>query len=274
MKTFVIGDIHGRRAQLDALIDMLPRDTAEDTLIFLGDLIDRGPDAPGVVDRVMKLCREDPVRIRCLRGNHEQMLLDFIREGAGLWLTHVTGGDQTFEQYTGNPLVIESVRDIENSRQSINDSVPPEHIEFFDSLPLFYEDAYAFYVHAGLELGKHPEETDARFLLWARDPEFFKNYRGKPCIFGHTPTTFLPFLGRVGRHGIYMSHSAVGIDTGYNYNSPLSCLSLPDFTLYQTFADGHSAMFHITSFVPEELRSMQKIAAMPAADNVAKTLDI
>jgi hypothetical protein len=94
--------------------------------------------------------------------------------------------------------------------------------------------------------------------MWTRDMEFFKHYRGKPCVFGHTPTTFLPLLGRLGRHGIYISHSAIGIDTGYNHNSPLSCLSLPDFNLYQAFADGHSATHHITSFIPDTIKAMQK----------------
>ena len=83
---------------------------------------------------------------------------------------------------------------------------------------------------------------------------------GKPCVFGHTPTAFLPILGRLGRHGIYISHSAIGIDTGYNYHSPLSCLSLPDFTLYQSFADGEIETHHITTFIPEELQAMRKAA--------------
>ena len=46
---YVIGDIHGRCAQLHSLLDLLPRDESVDTLVFLGDLIDRGPDVPGCV---------------------------------------------------------------------------------------------------------------------------------------------------------------------------------------------------------------------------------
>jgi serine/threonine protein phosphatase 1 len=145
----------------------------------------------------------------------------------------------------------------------MRDSLPARHLEFFKSAPLFYEDDFALYVHAGLEAGKHPAETDPRYLLWARDPNFFKHYHGKPCIFGHTPTAFLPLLGRIGRHGIYMSHSAIGIDTGYNHNSPLSCLSLPDLMLYQAYDDGRAETHHIKSFMPEELRTMQKKAAAP-----------
>jgi serine/threonine protein phosphatase 1 len=58
MKTFVVGDIHGRCAQFLNLLDMLPRDPKSDTLVFLGDLIDRGADAPGCVDHVVKIPSE------------------------------------------------------------------------------------------------------------------------------------------------------------------------------------------------------------------------
>jgi serine/threonine protein phosphatase 1 len=147
-------------------------------------------------------------------------------------------------------------------RNAFAHSFPPEHLEFMRRLPYYYEDKHAIYVHAGLDEGKHPRESSPLSLLWMRDMDFYKNYRGKPCIFGHTPTPLLPLRGRLGRHGIYISHSAVGLDTGYNYQSPLSCLSLPDFSLYQTFADGREEAHQITSFIPETLREMQRRAAL------------
>ena len=127
-------------------------------------------------------------------------------------------------------------------------------------MPLFHEDEFAFYVHAGLDHGKHPRETAPQHLLWSRDMDFYLHYRGKPCLFGHTPTAFLPLRGRVGRHGIYVFHSAVGIDTGYSPGCPLSCLQLPDFVLYQAFADGHTATHPIKAFISEPLRQMRKAA--------------
>ena len=134
--------------------------------------------------------------------------------------------------------------------------MPAEHLDFLTTLPHYHEDEFAIYVHAGLDRKKHPRDTSPQALLWMRDMEFYKNYKGKPCIFGHTPTPLLPLLGRLGRHGIYISHSAIGIDTGYNIQSPLSCLSLPDFTLYQSFADGREESHHITAFIPETLKAM------------------
>jgi len=262
MKTFVIGDIHGRCAQLHHLLDLLPRDESTDKLIFLGDLIDRGSDVPGCVEHVLDLCGANPERVICLRGNHEQMLLDFV-DGKNLtWIDADTGGDRTFEQYTQTPLRLQTEADFEIVRKLFAAKIPANQIEFFRQLPLYHEDDFALYVHAGLQQGKHPRDSSPQALLWTRDMDFYKSYRGKPCVFGHTPTAFLPLRGRLGHHGIYIFHSAIGIDTGYNLHSPLSCLSLPDFMLYQTYADGQSATHHITSLIPETLKEMQRRAEL------------
>jgi len=261
MKTFVVGDIHGRCAQLHGLLEILPRDESVDKLIFLGDLIDRGPDVPGCVAQVIDLCQKNPERVICLRGNHEQMLLDFLDNTDTTWTGTATGSDQTFAQYTGTPLRLRAEADLGAARDLIAAKVPADQIAFFRALPLYHEDDFALYVHAGLENGKHPRDSSPHALLWTRDADFYKSYHGKPCVFGHTPTPFLPLRGRLGRHGIYLRHSAIGIDTGYDLHSPLSCLSLPDFTLYQSFANSHTATHHITSFIPETLKAMQANAA-------------
>jgi len=257
MKTFVVGDIHGRCAQLQNLLEMFPRDDVNDTLVFLGDLIDRGPDAPCCVDFVQRLQQNNPKGVVCLRGNHEQMLLDCIDDGARIWFSPNTGGARTFEQYTNSLLRIASDEDFDTAQNKIATTVPTEHLEFFRKMPFYYEDDYALYVHAGLDSGKHPRDTDPHALLWMRDMEFYKHYTGKPCLFGHTPTPFLPLRGRLGRHGIYICHSAIGIDTGYDIHSPLSCLELPTFALYQAFADGQTVTHHITTLIPDSLRAMQ-----------------
>ncbi|MGH9880848.1 MAG: metallophosphoesterase, partial [Pyrinomonadaceae bacterium] len=124
MKTFVVGDVHGRCAQLRNLLEMIPRDEGSDTLVFLGDLIDRGLDAPGCVTFVFKLCHDNPERVICLRGNHEQMLLEFVEGKSNIWITPVTGGERTFEQYTGRALAIDHEEDIAAARRAIETSVP------------------------------------------------------------------------------------------------------------------------------------------------------
>jgi serine/threonine protein phosphatase 1 len=258
VKTFVIGDLHGRRTQLRALLDIIPRDTGEDTLVFLGDLVDRGDEIPGTVEDISALVRACPERTVCIRGNHEQMLLDFIDASATIWLHAAVGSACTIKQYTGEWIRIRSEKDFADVRRRFAESLPAEHVEFFRSLPLYHEDDYALYVHAGLEDGKHPRDSSPHHLLWSRDPDFFKNYTGKPCVFGHTPTPLLPLRGRLGHHGIYMHNSAVGIDTGYVDSSPLTCLQLPELMLYQAFADGRTATHQLTTFVPETLRALQK----------------
>lgn len=271
MKTFVIGDVHGRCEQLRAILKLIPRHANEDTLILLGDLIDRGEDAPGVVAEALRLKEEQPEQVVVLRGNHEQMLLDFVDDESDFWLTHVTGCEKTLEQYTGfvipgddedesSHLSANSIDDsVDEAREKLLASVPREHLDFMRSLPLYHEDEYALYVHAGLDRHfHHPSQMEPDHLLWSRSPEFFKNYTGKPCVFGHTPTLLLPLMGRLGHHGIYMSHSAIGIDTSGQPNSPLSCLSLPDFTLYQSFPGGTTSTYQLTSFLPEQLRSLRK----------------
>jgi serine/threonine protein phosphatase 1 len=258
VSTFVIGDLHGRRTQLRALLSMIPRDAENDTVVLLGDLVDRGDEIPGTVEDVMNLRRENPGRVVCVRGNHEQMLLDFVEGDATLWLHAAVGSHCTIHQYTGEWFRIRKEKDFLEMRRRFSASLPEEHAEFFRSLPLYYEDEFAIYVHAGLEDGKHPRDCSPHHLLWSRDPDFFKGYTGKPCVFGHTPTPLLPLRGRLGHHGIYMHNSAVGIDTGYVENSPLSCLQLPDLLLYQAFADGHTATHQLTAFVPEPLRALQR----------------
>ena len=135
MRTFIVGDIHGRCAQLLNLLDMLPRDPETDTLVFLGDLIDRGADAPGCVSHVAKLCTENPERVICLRGNHEQMLMDFVDGHSNLWLTPVVGGERTFEQYTGRSVRVDSEKDLDEMRELFAQKFPAEQLAFLEELP-------------------------------------------------------------------------------------------------------------------------------------------
>src|SRR5215510_7568027 len=124
MKTFIVGDIHGRCAQLLNLLDMLPRDPENDTLVFLGDLIDRGADAPGCVAHILKLCEENPERVICLRANHAQMLMDFLVGHSNLWLTPVVGCERTYQKYTGQSVKVESEKDLEEMRLAFEQSFP------------------------------------------------------------------------------------------------------------------------------------------------------
>src|SRR5215813_4908364 len=156
MGTYVIGDIHARPNLVDQLLRDVPWDKKRDKIVFLGDLIDRGPDAPGVVETVMKLAAGNP-NVVVLRGNHEQMLLDCLDYGDLQWLIPENGGLSTLSAYGFDLSELTDVSDIK---------IPQEHIDFMRSLPFYHEDELAIYVHAGLVLGDHPSQTDSDVLIW------------------------------------------------------------------------------------------------------------
>ena len=246
MATYVIGDVHGRPHLLDQLIHHVPWDVHKDKIVFLGDLIDRGPDAPGIIERVMKRAEDNP-NVVVLRGNHEQMMLDCLDYGDLQWLIPENGGLATLTGYGFNLDELEDVSDIH---------IPEAHVEFLRSLPYFHEDEQAIYVHAGLIPGESPANTDPDVLLWTRDFDFFRGYDGKLCFFGHTPTHYLPKDGRTRRFGIYIHGGCVGIDTSGDSESPLSCIEVENFVLYQAHPSGHVEV--------ERLRS-RKPAPQPAS---------
>jgi serine/threonine protein phosphatase 1 len=239
--TYVIGDIHGRSWLLDQLIADLPWDVRSDKIVFLGDLIDRGSDAPGVVDRIMHLRRNNP-NVVVLRGNHEQMLLDTLDYGDFQWLIPENGGLATLEAYGNSLSELTSVEDIK---------IPSHHLEFLRSLEYYHEDDQAIYVHAGMIPGRPLAETSTEILVWSRNQSFFERYDGKLCFFGHTPTQFLPRSGRNRKFGIYIKGGCVGMDTSGEENSPLSCLLVERFTLYQAHPSGLTDVRRLAKLKPD-----------------------
>ena len=248
MATYVIGDIHGRPNLLDQLIKNVPWDIERDKIVFLGDLIDRGYNARRIVERVMELAQANP-NVVVLRGNHEQMMLDCLDFGDLQWLVPENGGLATLEAYGVKLGELQDVSDIH---------IPDEHLDFIRGLPFYHEDEQAIYVHAGLVPGEHPSDTDPDVLIWARDFDFFRSYEGKLCFFGHTPTQYLPREGRQRRFGIYINGNCVGMDTSGDPESPLSCIQVETFTLYQAHPSGATEV--------ERLRARKPAAArVPAA---------
>lgn len=226
--TYVFGDVHGRSQQLKSIIETLDYNPRRDRIVFLGDLIDRGEDAPGVVEQVMDLQSRNS-RVVTLRGNHEQMLLDLLDHGDPLWLIPENGGVMTMSQYGC---------EIDEESSTISLHIPQDHIDFLRQMPFFFEDDKALYVHAGISPGKHPAECDPDVLIWTRDLKFFKLYTGKPCFFGHTPTRYLPQDGVRHPGEIYVCGSAIGLDTGCTAEDPLSCFHVESGTVLQMYPGG------------------------------------
>ena len=205
-RTLVIGDIHGCSEALSQLMEKIKPLTKNDTLIFMGDYIDRGPDSKGVIDIVLQLRREHN-RVITLMGNHEFMLLGAMK-GYGQNEFLSMGGDATLKSYGIPP---ESINDIAAV-------LPRDHLVFLQDLLPYWEDESYIYVHAGLQPGVHLTQQSPDWLFWSRDEFIDSNFDyGKKVIYGHTPFN-RPKLDK----------NKIGIDTGAVYGNSLTCLILPD----------------------------------------------
>jgi serine/threonine protein phosphatase 1 len=168
-RTVAIGDIHGCLAALEALLAAI-QPQPDDTIITLGDHIDRGPDSRGTIQRLLGLGRQ--CRLIPLLGNHEEMMLT-VRDGHGElyveWL--MFGGNATLNSY-----------DVAQPAD-----VPAAHFEFLRGCRLIYQSQRHFFVHgsylADLPLTEQPRET----LLWdsvkIRQPG--PHVTGKIAVVGH-----------------------------------------------------------------------------------------
>jgi serine/threonine protein phosphatase 1 len=207
-KIFAIGDIHGCYDQLLTLIKIIPVDFNRDTLVFMGDYIDRGPQSVEVVDYLIKLKKRVP-GIIFLKGNHEDMLEKYLN-GTDRFTYLLNGGQQTLDSY------------LSRSTKTGTNPIPPEHMDFFKSLRLTYETEDYIFVHAGLRPKVSLESQETEDLLWIRDKFLYSRYDfGKPVVFGHTP------LGEP-----LVESNKVGIDTGAVYGNSLTCVQLPDMVFF------------------------------------------
>jgi serine/threonine protein phosphatase 1 len=208
-KIFAIGDIHGCYDRLKALMEKIPIDCSRDTLVFIGDYIDRGPHSVEVVDYLIHLKKRVP-EVIFLKGNHEDMLDKFIT-GADRFTYLLNGGQQTLDSYLTKPV------------QSEFFPIPPDHMEFFKSLRLFYETEEFIFVHAGLRPRVPLKSQNTEDLLWIRNKFVSTKYDfGKRVIFGHTPLK-KPLV----------EPNKIGIDTGAVYGNVLTCVQLPDLVFFK-----------------------------------------
>ncbi len=207
-KVFVIGDIHGCLSMLKRLIDKIPWDPKRDRLIFVGDYIDRGEDPKGVVDFILSL-KEESDNIECLLGNHEAMLLDYLR-GRNRDLYLFNGGTVTLRSYSAR-------------RRSEEDPlIPEDHLEFFSNLKPYIELENYYIVHAGFRPGRRVEKQSLEDMIWIRYEFIDSDYDfGKKVIFGHTPF-----------NEPLVTDKKIGIDTGAVYGNKLTCIQLPDEIFY------------------------------------------
>ena len=216
MRTLAIGDIHGCSAALDLVLNMAKPEAA-DTIVTLGDYIDRGPDSKGVIDRLLflkKHCLLIP-----LKGNHEIMMLASRTDAAceKQWRGH--GGEETMDSYGSG-----------RSQGSFRD-VPREHWDFMEHecLDAWETDSHIF-VHAGLDPDLPVSEQSDLHLFWEFLPASPQPHcSGKTMICGHTSQD----SGRPLNFG-----HTLCIDTYVYGGGFLSCLDVENGIVYQASQSG------------------------------------
>lgn len=206
MKISAVGDVHGRLDLLDKLLDLIWSDTADaaqNWLIFLGDYIDRGPASKAVVERLIHLKRPGWM-IVFLRGNHEQMLLDFTGTPEVYRIWREFGGAETLHSYGVRPPLFDDDTEYVRARDELVLRLPSSHFDFLAALPYYHAAGDYFFVHAGVRPGIAFEKQSPEDMIWIRD-EFLNSDRvlEKIVVHGHTPT----------QHPVRRPNR-IGVDTG------------------------------------------------------------
>lgn len=215
----ILGDIHACPAELETLLSALSLQP-EDHLVCLGDYIDRGPDAKAVVDLLLGIQMAAVCRCTFLKGNHEDMFLDFLGyDGLYGQSFLMNGGDQTLASYRCDPWT---------PGHEVAALMPDTHREFFLNLQLYLPAEAVLCVHAGINPGYSLEDQMAEDLLWIRE-DFFAHPHDLPytVVFGHTPQREV---------GFDLPYK-IGIDTGLVYGGKLTCLEITEKRLFQIERD-------------------------------------
>ncbi|WP_018700077.1 metallophosphoesterase family protein [Amorphus coralli] len=222
-RIYAIGDVHGRADLLEAMLAEIDRDLVrhpcDDVVeIYVGDYVDRGPASKAVLDILQDDARHDGERI-CLKGNHEDMLLDFLEDPELLILWMQNGGQQTLASYGITPPAEVGQKSMAEIRSELRSALG-RHFNFLSNLPLTHVEGDYLFVHAGIRPGVALKQQDPEDLMWIREP--FLSFPGPlpHCVVhGHTPVDapeVRPFR--------------IDIDTGAAVTGTLTCLVLEDET--------------------------------------------
>jgi serine/threonine protein phosphatase 1 len=216
---YAIGDIHGRLDLLEQLVERIAADDAargpaDTTLIFLGDLVDRGPESAQVVEYLRQLeQRRAPGSTRFLLGNHEEVFLAALEDEKALRFFTRIGGKETILSYGITPERYNEL-DYPELLEALQAQVPAEHVAFvsrFEDLILMGD--YAF-VHAGIRPSEPLERQRVKDLRWIR--EEFLAHSGpleKLIVHGHTIA-----------EDVEVTPHRIGLDTGAYASGKLTAM--------------------------------------------------
>jgi serine/threonine protein phosphatase 1 len=219
-RAYVVGDIHGRLDLLEQLLDKIERDLSKRParkalLVFVGDLIDRGPHSAQVVER-LRTYKHPRIRTVFLLGNHEEVLLRILSGDAELitkwrWF----GGTECLKSYgvDTDKLVGMSEQD---ALEVVRKAIPSEHVKFIES----FDDSCRFgdylFVHAGIRPGVGLDQQRQSDLRWIREP----------FLFDETDHGFIVVHGHTIRPEVEARPNRIGIDTGAYRTGVLTALAI------------------------------------------------
>ncbi len=220
-RTYAIGDVHGRLDLLHELSEMIEDDVAARPparpvrLIFLGDLIDRGPDSRAMIELGMRLTGETSAIV--LKGNHEATLVDVWRgnhDALEMWLMH--GGDATLTSYGVDVQALDP-DDWQAWMRATRRAVPADAIDWIDRLPTWIAIDRHYFVHAGIRPGVPLDAQDDRDRLWIRD-EFIDCIDDHDAIIVHGHT--------IEGDTVEILPNRINVDTGAYRTGRLSAVAI------------------------------------------------
>jgi serine/threonine protein phosphatase 1 len=217
VRMYAVGDIHGRSDLLSRVLrgidaDCRRRPADRPVTVFIGDYIDRGPGSRAVLDLLLRWRRDNEAVF--LRGNHETFLTRFLADSRTLDEWRQNGGLETLLSYGLKPTISPDRREQVRLADRLAHAIPPEHLEFLESLDLSFCCGDFLFVHAGVRPGVPIHEQTEDDLLWIRE-EFLAHERPfeRFVVHGHTPVN-APDLRR----------NRINIDTGAFATGRLTCI--------------------------------------------------
>jgi serine/threonine protein phosphatase 1 len=223
IRVYAIGDVHGCLDELNRVLDAIDRDLGshrgQSQLVFLGDLVDRGPQSAGVIERIVRGGLPTNTSV-AIMGNHEEAMLECykgVTESYGPWLQY--GGVQTLESYgLGREEIFATEFDL---GAAMRKTIPAEHARFIASLKDYVQVGDYVFVHAGIQGGVPLGEQTGRDLRWIRRGFLDDtSHHGFMVVHGHTIVPKVEFR-----------KNRIALDTGCYQTGQLSALALESDTV-------------------------------------------
>jgi len=227
-RTFVMGDIHGEYNKLVSLLEKVKFDYEEDTLIQLGDVVDRGYNTKGVVDELLKI-----KNLLSVRGNHDDEFVNFIKKGVSLLYNQ--GGKETLQSY-----IIEKPENVPEKEKHLlygnNVFIPQTHIDFFKNQSMYIiDDEMNLFIHGGFNRHEPLKNQSPDIFYWDRDlwssalsykamkdnsVKFKTKDKFKEIFIGHTPVNYWGYTTPQNAANIW------NLDTGSGKGGLLTIMNL------------------------------------------------